>query len=75
MIQKGYLLIINNVWFHGRCCPRNGTAAEGERMQNLFESFGFRVEIVFNCTTEGIRQILKDKATDMSMGMYLVVLF
>ena len=70
VIKKGYLLIINNVRFRGMFFPRNGTKAEGENMQEFFKSFGFDVDIEYQCTAEGIRNLLTEKTSSHLLGMY-----
>ena len=70
VIEKGYMLIINNVRFDGMLFPRNGTKAEGEHMQEFFKSFGFDVDVEYECTADGIRHLINEKSNNHRLSMY-----
>jgi len=70
VIKKGYLLIINNIWFEGCFHVRSGSKAESDKMKKLFESFGFDVEVEYNQSALDTKKLLKKKTADCFSTVY-----
>ena len=70
VIKKGYLLIINNIWFEGCFHVRSGSKAESDKMKKLFESFGFDVEVEYNQSALDTKNLLKKKTADCFSSKY-----
>ena len=75
VIKKGYLLIINNVWFAGFLNVRSGSSAESDKMKKLFESFGFDVEVEYNKSALETKNLLKKKTDDCFSSTYLDAIY
>ena len=74
-VKKGFLYIINNIWFDGSLHPRNGAGEEGNKMKKLFESFGFEVEQRINASRDDINDSLKYLATTGKLGGCIIQFF
>lgn len=67
-VNKGFLYIINNIWFEGKLAPRNSAGEEGKEMQTLFESFGFEVEQKIDASRDDIHRSLEYLANTSKLG-------